>query len=172
MTQESSAARSRSESDETQEGLSRPLLILLAMCGGFSPFAVDTYLPGLPQIAQELHTSASMAQITLTAFLIPLVLMQLVIGLLSDQLGRRKLLLVGLVGAFLASVLCAVAPSIEILLLGRFLQGSFGAAAIVLSRAVVADLYTSQKAMAKAFSAVIAVQSVAPAIAPVIGGGG
>lgn len=146
------------------------MLITLALCGGFAPFAIDTYLPGLPQISRDFHTAASLAQVTLTAFLIPLGLMQLVIGPLSDQVGRRKPLLIGLAGSVLAAVLCAVAPSIWVLILARALQGMCGATAVVLSRAVVADLGKTPAGIGKAFATVIAIQSIAPAVAPVVGG--
>ena len=133
------------------------------MCGGFAPFAIDAYVPGLPQIAAELHTSASTVQLTLTAFLLAVGLTQLVVGPLSDQEGRRRLLLVGTAGAALASVVCAMAPSIEILVLGRLLQGAFGAAGIVLSRAIVAD-YGKGLGLARSFALLVSIQSIAPVI--------
>ncbi len=139
------------------------------MCGGFAPFAIDAYVPGLPQIAAELHTSASTVQLTLTAFLLAVGLTQLVVGPLSDQVGRRRLLLVGTAGAAVASVVCAMAQTIEILVLGRLLQGAFGAAGIVLSRAIVAD-YGKGLGLARSFALLVSIQSIAPVIAPVVGG--
>lgn len=164
------SAPRRDGSPQTSSALPPSVLAVLAFCGGFAPFAVDTYLPGLPAIAREFHTSASLAQLTLTAFLIPLGLRQLVIGPLSDQIGRKRPMLVGLAGSMVASIVCAVAPSIGVLIAGRALQGAFGAAAIVLARAVVADLGRTPVRIAKAFGIVIAIQSVAPALAPVVGG--
>ena len=77
-----------------------------------APFAVDTYLPGLPAIAREFDTSASLAQLTLTAFLIPLGLMQLVIGPLSDQIGRKRPMLVGLAGLSVPTLVFAAVRAV------------------------------------------------------------
>lgn len=149
--------------------LGAPILIVLALCGGFGPFAIDAYLPGLPAIAQDFGVPASQAQLTLTGFLLALGLSQLVLGPLSDQTGRRRVLLVGLAGAAVASALCAVAPSIWVLIVARILQGAFGGAGLVLSRAIVADL-AEGIGVARAFSMLMSVQSLAPVIAPIMGG--
>lgn len=161
--------RTTSASTATASGPPKGVLFVLAMCGGFAPFAIDAYLPGLPQIASEFGTEASLVQFTLTGFMVALGLMQLVIGPLSDQLGRRKLFLIGVFGSAVASVICAIAPNIWILILARILQGAFGAAGVVLSRAIVADL-SSGVGMAKAFSLLMSIQSLAPVLAPILGG--
>lgn len=159
-----------SDKSTTQRSpLSPALLFTLAMAGGFAPFAIDAYLPGLPAIANEFGVAASQAQLTLTGFMLSLGLMQLIIGPLSDQLGRRTLFLVGVFGAAAASVVCALAPNIWVLIIARIVQGAFGAAGVVLSRAIVADL-TSGPSLAKSFALLMSVQSLAPVIAPVIGG--
>lgn len=162
-----------SSSPQATPAASRPIptsmLVVLAMCGGFGPFAIDTYISGLPQMTSDFSTSASAAQATLTGFMVALGFMQLVIGPLSDQVGRRRLLMLGTFGAGLASVVCAVAPSIQVLIAGRVLQGVFGAAGIVLSRAIVADLGKGS-GMAQAFSILVSIQTVAPVVAPVLGG--
>lgn len=145
------------------------IVLILALCGGFGPFAVDAYMPGMVDIANEFGVQASTAQLTLTGFLLALGLGQLVLGPLSDQVGRRRIMLIGLTGATLASILCAVAPTIWILITARILQGAFGAAGVVLSKAIVADLATGAD-MAKAFSLLMSVQSLAPIIAPIVGG--
>lgn len=152
-----------------QGPIPRRLLVTLAMCGGFAPFAIDTYIAGLPALAEDLGTNASLAQATLTGFMVALGGMQIIIGPLSDQIGRRRLLLVGTVGATLASVLCAVAPSIWVLIVGRVLQGAFGAAGIVLSRAIIAD-HGRGIGLAHAFALLMSIQTVAPLLAPIIGG--
>lgn len=139
------------------------------MCSGFSPFAIDAYLPGLPAIADELGTSASLAQFTLTGFLITLGLSQVIIGPLSDQWGRRKLLLIGLAGTTVASALCAIAPNIWFLIIARMIQGAFGGAGVVLARAIVADLGHGI-GVAKAYALLMSFQSIAPVIAPIAGG--
>ncbi|MDX2355804.1 multidrug effflux MFS transporter [Dietzia sp. PP-33] len=145
------------------------MLTALALAGAIGPFATDTYLPALPLIVGEFAVSASTAQLTLTAFMVSLAVGQLVIGPLSDRTGRRTLLVLGSVGTALAAVVCALAPSIWVLVIGRVAQGFFGAAGIVLSKAVVVDVGRGT-GVARAFATLMALQSVAPVIAPLIGG--
>lgn len=145
------------------------MLVALALAGAIGPFATDTYLPALPLIMDEFAVSASSAQLTLTAFMVALAVGQLVIGPLSDRMGRRNLLILGSVGTALAAVVCALAPSIWVLVLGRVAQGFFGAAGIVLSKAVVVDVGRGA-GVAKAFATLMAIQSAAPVIAPLVGG--
>lgn len=145
------------------------MLVALALTGAIGPFATDTYLPALPLIVDEFAVSASTAQLTLTAFMVALAVGQLVIGPLSDRLGRRGLLIAGSVGTMVAAVACALAPSIWVLVLARVAQGFFGAAGIVLSKAIVVDVGRGP-GVAKAFATLMAIQSVAPVIAPLFGG--
>ncbi|WIM67056.1 multidrug effflux MFS transporter [Corynebacterium breve] len=152
-----------------ERAIPTPILITLALCSGFAPFAIDTYLAGLPVIAEDLGTSASLTQLTLTAFLLALGLMQLIVGPMSDQMGRKKLMLAGLLGAAAASVVCALAPNIWVLIVGRILQGGFGAAGVVLARASVGD-FGRGIGVAKAFALLMSIQSLAPLVAPLIGG--
>lgn len=145
------------------------MLVALALTGAIGPFATDTYLPALPLIVNEFEVSASTAQLTLTAFMVALAVGQLVIGPLSDRMGRRGLLIAGSVGTLVAAVACALAPSIWVLVLARVAQGFFGAAGIVLSKAIVVDVGRGP-GVAKAFATLMAIQSVAPVIAPLFGG--
>lgn len=145
------------------------MLMALALTGAIGPFATDTYLPALPLIVSEFEVSASTAQLTLTAFMVALAVGQLVIGPLSDRVGRRGLLILGSVGTALAGVVCALAPSIWVLLAGRLAQGFFGAAGIVVSKAVVVDAGRGP-GVAKAFATLMAMQSLAPVVAPLVGG--
>lgn len=145
------------------------MLVALALTGAIGPFATDTYLPALPLIVDEFGVTASTAQLTLTAFMVSLALGQLVIGPLSDRTGRRTLLLAGAIGTALAAVVCALAPTIWVLLAGRVAQGFFGAAGVVLAKAVVVDVGRGA-GVAKAFATLMAIQSVAPVIAPLVGG--
>ncbi|MHA2789466.1 multidrug effflux MFS transporter [Corynebacterium sp. S7] len=154
---------------KSTDGISSPILISLALCSGYAPFAIDTYLVGMPAITDDFQTTASLTQFTLTGFLLALGLSQLIIGPLSDSVGRRKLLLGGLFGAVIASIICAMAPNIWVLILGRILQGAFGAAGVVLSRAIVGDLGRGI-GIARAFALLMSIQSLAPLIAPIIGG--
>ncbi|WP_314034399.1 multidrug effflux MFS transporter [Dietzia sp. CH92] len=145
------------------------MLLALALCGAIGPFATDTYLPALPLIVDEFGVSASTAQLTLTAFMVALAAGQLVIGPLSDRTGRRGLLIAGSIGTAVAAVVCALAPNIWVLLAGRVAQGFFGAAGVVLTKAVVVDVGRGA-GVAKAFATLMAIQSVAPVIAPLVGG--
>ncbi|MCT2057103.1 multidrug effflux MFS transporter [Dietzia cinnamea] len=153
----------------TAGGVPAAMLVALAFTGAIGPFATDTYLPALPLIVDEFGVTASTAQLTLTAFMVSLALGQLVIGPISDRTGRRTLLLVGAIGTALAAVVCALAPAIWVLLAGRVAQGFFGAAGVVLAKAVIVDVGRGD-GVAKAFATLMAIQSVAPVIAPLVGG--
>jgi MFS transporter, DHA1 family, multidrug resistance protein len=145
------------------------LYLVLAALTILGPFAIDMYLPGLPALARDLHAGESASQLTLTACLIGLALGQLVVGPLSDTLGRRPPLLVGLLGYSAASLLCALATSIELLVAFRFLQGLAGGVGVVISTAVVRDRY-SGAAAAKFFSLLMLAVMISPLFAPSIGG--
>lgn len=147
------------------------LLVTLALGGltALPPLSMDMYLPALPQVTDALHSPAATVQLTLTACLAGLALGQLVVGPLSDRWGRRRPLLVGMVVYVLATAVCAFAPSAGLLIGFRLLQGLAGAAGIVISRAVVRDLYDGV-AMARFYSTLMLISGVAPIVAPVIGG--
>lgn len=144
------------------------LFVLLGGLTAFGPLSIDMYLPALPAISRDLVASESLIQLTLTACLIGLALGQLLAGPLSDTLGRRRPLLVGVAIYVLASLLCALAPSAILLVLFRLVQGLAGAAGIVIARAVVRDMYAGVAA-ARYFSRLILVMGVAPILAPVLG---
>ncbi|MFD1210457.1 multidrug effflux MFS transporter [Arthrobacter sp. GCM10027362] len=145
------------------------LVVVLAAVSAIPQLAIDIYLPGLPQLARDLGAEAFAVQLTLTAFMVGLAAGQLVFGPLSDQFGRRGLMLWGSAVCALATLLCALAPNVEILILLRFLQGASGAAGVVLARAVLADR-TSGRQAARLFSLMMAIQGIAPVAAPLIGG--
>jgi MFS transporter, DHA1 family, multidrug resistance protein len=144
------------------------LLVLLGALTGLTPFAVDAYLPALPSLTRDLGTTSSATQLTFAALLVGLAVGQLVAGPLSDRVGRRQPVIIGLVGFIATSIGCALAPDIATLVGLRFLQGVTGAAAVVVARAVVRDLYTGAEA-ARAFARLILVMGTAPVLAPVIG---
>ena len=144
-------------------------VVVLGMLSMFGPLSLDLYLPALPELADDLDASASAAQLSITACLVGLAVGQLIAGPLSDRLGRRRPLIVGLVGFLLASVACALAPSVAILVLLRFIQGLAGAAGLVISRAIARDLY-SGRALMIFFSRLILIAGLAPVIAPILGG--
>lgn len=142
---------------------------LLGLLTAFGPLSIDMYLPSLPSLASDLHTSASLAQMSLTATLVGLAVGQLIAGPLSDVRGRRAPLIVALATYTVASLLAAISPSIWLLIVLRFFQGIAGAAGIVISRAVSRDLYTGSD-LTKFLSLLMLVNGVAPIAAPIAGG--
>jgi DHA1 family bicyclomycin/chloramphenicol resistance-like MFS transporter len=144
-------------------------VVVLGSLTAFGPLSIDMYLPGLPAMAHSFHASASEAQLTLTACLVGLALGQLLAGPLSDRLGRRRPLLLGVAAYSAASLLCALSPSVHVFTGLRLVQGLAGAAGIVISRAAVRDLYSGVEA-ARFFSILMLVNGLAPILAPVIGG--
>lgn len=144
-------------------------LLILGALSAFGPLSIDLYLPGLPSLQAHFHAPADSVQLTLTACLVGLAVGQALAGPLSDSFGRRKPLLLGVAGYALASLLCAFAPSVGALTVGRLIQGCAGSAGIVLARAVVRDLY-SGTAMVRFFSTLMLVNGLAPVIAPIVGG--
>jgi DHA1 family bicyclomycin/chloramphenicol resistance-like MFS transporter len=144
------------------------LFVLLGGLTAFGPLSIDMYLPALPAIGRDLAASESVIQLTLTACLIGLAIGQVVAGPVSDALGRRRPLLIGVAGYVVASLLCALAPTAAILVALRLLQGLTGAAGIVIARAIVRDLY-SGSAAARYFSRLILIFGIAPILAPVLG---
>jgi MFS transporter, DHA1 family, multidrug resistance protein len=148
---------------------SKPLIAVLVLLNAVAPFSIDMYLAAFPQLAQEFNASASMIQLTLTAFLVGMASGQLLIGNLSDRYGRRRPLIVGSSVCLIASMLCIVAMSIEVLICLRFVQGFAGAAGIVIARAIISDR-TSGLASARLFAMLIGIGVLVPAAAPVLGG--
>ena len=146
-----------------------PLLATLALLSATAPFATDMYLPVMPEIVSDLGTTRAMVQLTISGFFVGMGVGQLVMGPLSDAIGRKRLLVAGAFLALLASVLAAMAPTASVLVVARVLQGLGGGACVVLSRAVVPDLVHGAAA-AKAYSLLMALQGIAPAVAPVLGG--
>jgi MFS transporter, DHA1 family, multidrug resistance protein len=154
--------------DVGRPGAARTALVL----GGFvalGPLTIDTYLPALPTLTRELETTSAAVQLTLTGTLIGLALGQLVLGPLSDALGRRRPLLAGTALHVLASLLVLVAPSLAVLGALRVLQGVGTAAGAVIAIAIVRDLYDG-RAAATMLSRLFLVLGVAPVLAPTIGG--
>lgn len=147
----------------------RVILVLGALIA-LGPLTIDMYLPALPSIVDDLNTSSAAVQLTLTGTLIGLALGQLVIGPLSDIVGRRIPLIVGTAVHIFASLLCVVAPNVAVLGVFRGLQGLGAAAAAVVAMAVVRDLFTG-RAAATVLSRLMLVMGVAPVLAPSIGGG-
>jgi MFS transporter, DHA1 family, multidrug resistance protein len=144
------------------------LVLILGSLSAFGPLSLDMYLPGLPALARDLRTGAAEAQLTLTGCLVGIALGQLLVGSISDSRGRRLPLLFGLGGYAVTSLLCALTPSIYLLVVLRLLQGLAGGAGIVVARAVVRDLY-SGVAAARFYALLMLVNGLAPMLAPVLG---
>lgn len=143
--------------------------MLIAGLATIGPFTIDTYLPSFPAIAAEMGTTEVLVQQTLTAYLIPFAFMMLFHGALSDAFGRRPVILVGVGGYVLASIGCALAPNMEVLLICRAMQGLVAGAGTSISRALVRDAYQGHAAQ-RMMSHVMLIFAIAPAIAPIIGG--
>jgi DHA1 family bicyclomycin/chloramphenicol resistance-like MFS transporter len=146
------------------------LTALLAALTALAPLSTDLYLPTLPDIGRAFGVSPSQVQLTLSGYLVGFALGQIGYGPISDWYGRRSGLLVALVCYCAGSLICAVAPSIEVLIGARVLQAFGGSGAIVLARAVVRDFYSGARA-GKELSMMGLVMAFGPVSAPLIGGG-
>ncbi|MCV7301442.1 multidrug effflux MFS transporter [Mycobacterium barrassiae] len=144
------------------------MVIILGLMVALGPLTIDMYLPALPKIGEDLGVSSSVAQLTLTGTLAGLALGQLIVGPLSDSLGRRRPLMAGIVLHMLASLLCLFAPNVAVLGVARLLQGVGAAAAMVVAFAVVGDLF-AESAAATVISRIMLVLGAAPVIAPSLG---
>lgn len=144
------------------------MIVVLGALVALGPLTLDLYLPALPSIAAELSVPSSVVQLTLTGTLAGLALGQLLVGPLSDSLGRRRPLMGGIVVHMLASLVCLVAPNIEVLAGARILQGVGASAAMVVAIAVVGDLF-ADSAAATVLSRLMLVLGVAPVVAPSVG---
>lgn len=162
-------------SEVTTERMPRPTttvlppIVPLALIVGVSPFATDMYIPALPAIARDLGTTPGAVQLSLTAFLVAFAVGQLLVGPVSDGIGRRPMLVVGTALFALASVGCALAPDVVTLVVARVAQGLAGAAGAVAGRAMVSDV-TSGTRMAKVFGTLAAINAIGPVVAPLAGG--
>src|SRR6476619_5155313 len=145
------------------------LILILGLLTALRPLSIDMYLPAFPAIAINLHTSASTVTLSLSSFFIGISAGQLLYGPLLERFGRKRPLYAGLCFYFLASVGCALAQSVNVLIICRLLQAIGGCAGMVAARAMVRDLF-DVKENAKVFSMLMLVVSVAPIIAPALGG--
>ena len=145
------------------------LTALLAALTALGPLSTDMYLPSLPDIARQFHASTPQVQFTLSAFLIGFAAGQILYGPVSDRYGRKPVLLVA-VGLFCAaSLACTLSTSIEILIAARTAQALGGSGAVVLTRAIVRDLYSGVRA-GRELSLIGSVMALAPVLAPIAGG--
>ncbi|WP_022899179.1 multidrug effflux MFS transporter [Humibacter albus] len=146
----------------------RGLIVLLGVMSALGPMTMDMYLPALPQIAHEFSTSEAAVQVTLTGSLLGMALGQLVFGPLSDVLGRRWPLIIGLLAHVVFSVLSAMSPDIASLVVFRALQGAGSAAAPAIAVAIVRDVSAGKSASVR-YSTIMLISTGAPIVAPLIG---
>ncbi|MBK1644820.1 Bcr/CflA family drug resistance efflux transporter [Thiocapsa imhoffii] len=145
------------------------MLLTLGLLSGLTPFAIDLYLPSLPAIARDLDSTIEIAQLSVTLYLGVFALAQLVLGPASDVLGRRATIGSGLLLFALGALICALAPTMEVLLAGRAVQGLGGAAIAVTVPALVRDLFERDR-YAQTMSLVMLTTAMAPLVAPSVGG--
>jgi DHA1 family bicyclomycin/chloramphenicol resistance-like MFS transporter len=142
--------------------------IVLGLLSASGPFAIDMYLPALPAISADLHASTAATQGSLMAFFLAVALCQIVYGPISDSFGRKAPLYFGLALYSIGAIGCSLAPTIEWLILARFVQGIGACAGMTIPRAVVRDLHTGHEA-ARLMSLIMLVFSVSPILAPLFG---
>jgi MFS transporter, DHA1 family, multidrug resistance protein len=146
--------------------------VIIAILGaliGITPFSIDMYLPAFPAIANDLQAEISQVTLSLTSFFVGVAVGQLFLGPLSDRYGRKKPLLLGLALYVVASVGCVFARSVHALIVLRVVQALGGCAGMVISRAMVRDMFSGSE-IAKVFSLLMLVMGVAPILAPTVGG--
>jgi len=145
------------------------LTLLLGLLVSFAPMTIDLYLPALPVMTEDLMTDTEAMQLTLSVYMVGFALAQTFFGPISDRFGRKPTILIGTSVYLVASVACALATSVEQLIAFRLVQSIGAAAAPVVARAVVRDMFTREEA-AKTYAVVTTVTAIAPVVAPVLGG--
>ena len=146
------------------------IALVIGLLAAVGPFAIDMYLPALPQVAADLGATVQATQFTLIAFFVAFGVSQLVYGPLSDQYGRKPPLYVGLAIYLVGTLGCALAPSIGLLVAARLVQGVGAATVMVVPRAMIRDLYTGPAAT-RMMATVMLVISISPMLAPLAGSG-
>ncbi|CAN5478214.1 multidrug effflux MFS transporter [soil metagenome] len=145
------------------------LLLTLGLLTAIGPFSIDMYLPGFPDIATNLQTTVSKVSLSLSSFFIGISFGQLLYGPMLDRFGRKKPLYIGLCLYLLASIGCAIASSVNALIIWRLFEALGGCVGMVAARAMVRDLFPVSE-NAKVFSTLMLVVGVSPIIAPTLGG--
>ncbi|MEI8146985.1 MAG: multidrug effflux MFS transporter, partial [Alphaproteobacteria bacterium] len=145
------------------------LTALLGLLTAFGPLSTDMYLPSLPDIGRALNASTAKVQLTLSAFLVGFAIGQVIFGPISDRYGRKPVLLASLALYALASIACALATTIDLLIIARFVQAIGACGPIVLARAIVRDLYSGPRA-GRELSIMGTIMGIVPALAPILGG--
>jgi DHA1 family bicyclomycin/chloramphenicol resistance-like MFS transporter len=166
-------ARHKAGHDEGNPLMLRPgtfaLTALLAALSAIGPLTTDMYLPSLPDIARQLHASTAQVQFTISAYLIGFAVGQIFYGPVSDRHGRKPVLMAAMALYCVASLACALSTSIEMLIVARTFQALGGSGGIVLTRAIVRDIYSGARA-GRELSLIGSVMALAPVLAPIAGG--
>ena len=147
----------------------RSFVVLIAALATIGPFSMDTFLPSLPELQVALGATQVQAQQALSAYLLGFGIMSLWHGAISDAIGRRPVIVTALVVYAIAALICTFAPSIEVLIGARLVQGLFGGAGAIVSRAIVRDCFEGAQAQ-RLMSTVMLLFALGPALAPVLGG--
>jgi DHA1 family bicyclomycin/chloramphenicol resistance-like MFS transporter len=142
--------------------------LILGLVAAVGPFAIDMYLPAMPKIQSDLATTMQAVQWTIVTYFLAFGVAQMVYGPWADQAGRKPPMYAGLALFMIGTVICAVAPTVEILIFGRFIQGIGGAANMVVLRAMIRDLATGADAT-RMMSTIMIVIAISPLLAPLSG---
>ncbi len=149
--------------------LSKGLILLLAMVSALGPVAMQILLPAIPIIKDSFTVSTAVAQLTLSLSMAAIAVATLAYGPLSDRYGRKPVLVAGMIITIIGSILCVLAPSIELLIAGRIVQAAGGAVGMVVARAIVRDVYDAREA-ASVIATLVMVMVVMPMLSPAVGG--
>jgi MFS transporter, DHA1 family, multidrug resistance protein len=162
------AFQQREEHGPRSPRLTSGLVATVVFLTAIAPLATDMYVPAFPRVAADLRGTATQVQLTLTTFFVGMALGQLVGGPVSDQRGRRRPLLAALLVTTLASVACALSPTIGVMMAARFVQGFAGGWAMVIGRAAIVDLATGAR-LVRVLNVIASVGGIAPIVGPLLG---
>ncbi|WP_433794829.1 multidrug effflux MFS transporter [Actinoplanes sp. CA-252034] len=151
-----------------QAQLTTTLIATVIFLTAIAPLATDMYVPAFPDVAGDLSSTATQVQLTLTTFFVGMALGQLIGGPVSDQYGRRRLLIASVAVMAVASVVCALTPSIGVMMAARFVQGFAGGWAMVIGRAVIVDLARGAQ-LVRVLNVIAGVGGIAPIAGPLLG---
>ena len=154
--------------DRNRARLTSALVATVVFLTAIAPLATDMYVPAFPQVAGDLSATATQVQLSLTTFFVGMALGQLIGGPVSDQRGRRPLLITAVLLMTVASVVCALAPTITVMMAARFVQGFAGGWAMVIGRAVIVDLATGAH-LVRVLNVIAGVGGIAPIVGPLLG---
>ncbi len=157
-----------SDGGQNKALLTSALVATVVFLTAIAPLATDMYVPAFPQVAGELMATATQVQLTLTTFFVGMALGQLIGGPVSDQRGRRRPLIAAIVVMSVASVVCALTPTIAVLMAARLVQGFAGGWAMVIGRAVIVDLASGAQ-LIRVLNVIAGVGGIAPIVGPLLG---